>query len=265
MENLNIVLFFASFVLVSLASKQIGEFFSRIRLPKISGYLVTGLLAGPFVLGLMSKDAVANLRFVDEISLAFIAFAAGSELYLPELRGRFRSIGLITAGLVLATLVLGVSAVFFLADFIPFMRDMPAVSRLAVALLAGAIMVARSPSVAIAIINELRAKGPFTQIALGVTVLSDVIVIILFSICSSIAAALLSNLGIDIGLLALVMGEIGISVGIGYLLGRSLEIVLSAQAAQEKKLQEAQQKADQSADGASTQDDQGDASSNAQQ
>ncbi|MCB0195918.1 MAG: cation:proton antiporter [Anaerolineae bacterium] len=234
MENLNIVLFFASFVLVSLASKQIGEFFSRIRLPKISGYLVTGLLAGPFVLGLMSKDAVANLRFVDEISLAFIAFAAGSELYLPELRGRFRSIGLITAGLVLATLVLGVSAVFFLADFIPFMRDMPAVSRLAVALLAGAIMVARSPSVAIAIINELRAKGPFTQIALGVTVLSDVIVIILFSICSSIAAALLSNLGIDIGLLALVMGEIGISVGIGYLLGRSLEIVLSAQAAQEK-------------------------------
>ncbi|MCB0212707.1 MAG: cation:proton antiporter [Anaerolineae bacterium] len=234
MDNFNIVIFFSSFVLVSLASKQIGDFFARIRLPKISGYLVTGVLAGPFTLGLMSKDAVANLHFVDEISLGFIAFAAGNELYLPELRGRFKSIGLITAGLVVTTLVLGVTAVFFMADFIPFMHDMPPLSRLAVALLTGAIMVARSPSVAIAIINELRAKGPFTQIALGVTILSDVLVIVLFSVSSSIAAALLSNLGIDIGLLALVLGEIVISVGVGYLLGRALEIVLSAQAAQEK-------------------------------
>ena len=229
---MSILIFFLSFVLVSLASQKIGDLFSHFRLPKISGYLFTGVLAGPFVLGLMSKEAVANLTFIDDISLAFIAFAAGSELYLPELRGRFRSIGLVTGGLVVTTLALGVIAVFFMADFIPFMREMSPTSRLAIALLAAAIMVARSPSVAIAIINELRAKGPFTQIALGVTMVSDVVVIILFSISSSIAAALLSNLGIDVGLLALVFGEITLSFGMGYVLGKILEIILSAQAAQ---------------------------------
>lgn len=233
MDNFNILLFFFSFILISLASKQVGDFFAQIRLPKISGYLFTGLLAGPFILGLMPKDTVANLRFVDEISLAVIAFAAGSELYLPELKGRFRSIGLITGGLVTVTLALGVPTIFLLADFIPFMSDMSTTSRLAVALLAAAIMVARSPSVAIAIINELRAKGPFTQIALGVTVVSDVVVIVLFSISDSIAAALLANLGIDVGLLLLVVGEIAVSVAIGYLLGKFFEITLSAQAAQE--------------------------------
>ena len=50
-------------------------------------------------------------------------------------------------------------------------------SRIAVAMLAGAILVARSPSSAIAIVNALRAKGPFPQTALGVTVIMDVVVI----------------------------------------------------------------------------------------
>ena len=165
-----------------------------MKLPLISGFLFAGIIAGPFGLDFISAEAVEKLRFVDEISLAVIAFAAGSELYLRELRSRFRNIAWVTIGNILVVPLLGTLAVFLLADFIPFIQDLPSMSRLAVSLLAGAILVARSPSSAIALINELRASGPFTKTVLGVTMITDVVVIIIFAVNSSIADAILTNL-----------------------------------------------------------------------
>ena len=55
------------------------------------------------------------------------------------------------------------------------------------ALLAGAILVARSPSSAIAVVKELRAHGPFTKTVLGVTVIMDVVVIIAFAGAAAVA------------------------------------------------------------------------------
>ena len=220
-------LFTLSFILVALASWQIGRLFSYFNLPKISGYLFTGLLAGPFVLEFASAEEIEALRFIDEISLAFIAFAAGSELYLPEIRGRLRSIGLVTTAIVFVTIVGGTLAVFLLADFIPFLQEFPVSGQVAIALMAGTIMVARSPSVAIALINELRARGPFTQMALGVTVISDVLVIVLFAVSADITDAILTGVSINLGLLLLLAVELVLSVGLGYLLSRLLLLVLA--------------------------------------
>ena len=215
-----------SFILIALASWHIGRLFSYLNLPKISGYLFTGLLAGPFVLGFASVEEIESLRFIDEIALAFIAFAAGSELYLPEIRGRLRSIGLVTAAIVFVTVLGGSLAVFMLARFIPFMAEFPISGQVVIAIMAATIMVARSPSVAIALINELRARGPFTQMALGVTVISDVLVIILFAISADIADAVLTGVSVNIGLLLLLAVELLLSVGLGFLLSRLLLVVL---------------------------------------
>ena len=78
MENMTTnLIYISSFTIIALASKQIGVFFAKIRLPKITGYLFTGLVTGAFVLGFFPENAVRQLHFVDNISLAFIAFAAG--------------------------------------------------------------------------------------------------------------------------------------------------------------------------------------------
>jgi len=223
-----IIIFIAGFSVVALASKQIGEFFIKANLPLISGFLFTGIIAGPYVLGLIPENATDHLRFVDEIALAFIAFAAGSELYLKELRSRFKSIRWVTIGLVVSTFTAGSLAVFLLADFIPFMRTMSATHRIAVSILAGAILVARSPSSAIAVVNELRAKGPFTQTALGVTVIMDVVVITLFAVNSSVADALFTGLGFDLGFLALLLAELSISIALGLLLSKLLQVILAS-------------------------------------
>ena len=219
---------FASFIIVALASWQVGNLFTRIKIPKITGYLFTGLLAGGFVLNFIPKEAVQTLRFVDEIALGFIAFAAGNELFLPELRGRFRSIGWVAGSLVVTTFILGSAAVFFLAGFVPFMQEMPPMSRLAVALLAGAILIARSPSVAIAVVQELRAKGPYTQIVLGVTMLTDVAVIALFALSAAMADAFLTETAVSLQFLLLIGLDLALAILAAYALFRLLEVILAA-------------------------------------
>jgi Trk K+ transport system NAD-binding subunit/mannitol/fructose-specific phosphotransferase system IIA component (Ntr-type)/Kef-type K+ transport system membrane component KefB len=223
---MDLIAFVAAFTLIALASRQMGHSLMNTGLPLISGFLFTGILAGPYMLNLISSEAVSSLRFIDEMSLGFIAFSAGGELYIKELRTRVKSIAWVTAGLVLCTFSLTSVTLFALSGYIPFMSELSAAARVAVCILAGAILVARSPSSAIAIVNELRAKGPFTQTVLGVTIIMDVVVIVLFSINSSMADALLTGLALNLGVVFLLLGEIGASVILGFLISKWLLTLL---------------------------------------
>ena len=115
---MDILIFGACFAIIAISSKQIGHSLVKTGLPLISGFLLTGIVAGPYVLDLIPKEATLNLRFVDEISLGFIAFAAGSELYLKELKSKLKSIAWITIGLVATTFSLTAFVFFFLSDFL---------------------------------------------------------------------------------------------------------------------------------------------------
>ncbi len=208
------------FLLLCLSAHRIGRSFIAARLPLITGFLATGILIGPFALGLLSVESLAALRFVDETALAFIGFAAGAELRYRELRSRLKSIRWITLGLVATTFTAGLTVVLALADWIPFVAGLSPAGRLAVALLAASVLVARSPSSAIAVVNELRARGPFTRTVLGVTVVMDVVVIVIFGLNSSIAGALLHGSGFRPGLIVLVLFEVLLSIAAGVAIGR---------------------------------------------
>lgn len=231
MENYWQLLFFVGgFFVVTVASLRMSRIFLKFRLPLITGMLFMGIACGPFFMNLITKESVRNLGFINDFSLAYIAFAAGSELYLKELRHRFKSIIWMTFGQLVVTFVLGGFGVYFLASNIPFMQDMPVQSQMAVALLAATIFVARSPSSAIAVINEMRAKGPFTQTALGVTVLKDVLVIVLFAICFAFGDALITGEELKLGFILLLLVELSVLFGMGFLIGRLLTTILSLQA-----------------------------------
>ena len=223
--NTQLVAALLVFGLIALASRQIGDFFRRVHLPLVSGFLLTGMVAGPYVLAVVSAGSLQRLHFLDQIALGFIGFAAGAALHLREFKGRFRSIRWVTLGLVVFTFTLSALMVLWLADAIPFLETMPAPSSLAIALLAASILVARSPSSAIAIINELRASGPFTRMVLGVTVTMDVVVIVLFAVSSSIADALLSQLGFRFTMVLWVVVEVSLAAGLGVVLGKIVAFV----------------------------------------
>ncbi|MCD4674911.1 MAG: cation:proton antiporter [Desulfobacula sp.] len=110
---MDVLVFGACFVIIAAASKQIGNTLVKTGLPLISGFLLTGIIAGPYVLDLIPVEATLNLGFVDEISLGFIAFAAGSELYLKELKTRLKTIAWVTTGLVVCTFSLTGPTIFF--------------------------------------------------------------------------------------------------------------------------------------------------------
>ncbi len=222
-----ILIYVLGFAWILLSSKYFAKFIQKIHLPLITGFLVTGVVCGPHLLNLIEADAIKNLGFVNDLSLAFIAFAAGSELFLKEIRSRIKSIIWNTFGQLIVTFVIGTVAVFFLAEYIPFMRSMTVESKIAVAILFATIFVARSPASAIAVISEMRAKGPFTQTAMGVTVVKDFLVIILFTICFSLAMTIESGIAFNLSSIVILIFDLALAFCIGYALGKVISGILA--------------------------------------
>ena len=227
MELKALLFILIGFVWVVIASNQVSKFFQKIKLPLITGFLLSGILVGPYVLDLIPEVSVGKLGFIYDFSLAYIAFAAGAELYIKELRGSMRSIIWNTFGQLVVTFLFSSVIVYLLAGTIPFMQDMNSGARMAVAILAGVVFVARSPSSAIAIINEMRAKGHFTKTAISVTVVKDVLVIILFAICFSLADIIFKGTSFHASELLILLFELALSVGVGFLLSKLLVLILS--------------------------------------
>ncbi len=214
-------------LIVAIAANRIAIVFQKIKLPLITGFIITGIVAGSSMLNFITQDSIKRLDFLFDIALAIIAFSAGSELYLNELRSRIDSIKWMTIGQLVITFLMSSVIIYFIADYIPFMREMDSISKIAVAILFGTIFVARSPSSAIAVINEMRANGPFTKTVMGVTVLKDVLVIILFAICFALAKAFINGEDTNIIFFIFLLFELSLSFGLGVLAGMLLKFVFS--------------------------------------
>jgi|APSaa5957512622_1039677.scaffolds.fasta_scaffold07702_4 Kef-type K+ transport system membrane component KefB len=206
--------------LLLLSGYLAGYLLAAVRLPRITGYLCVGLLMGPHILGFLTADTVAELGFLNELAVTFIALAAGGELKIAELRQRMKVILMTIAGLTLIVCSLVALFIFLARPLLPFTNAFSTVQLLAVALLFGVLAVARSPSSAIAIINECRARGPFTEAALGVTVAMDVLVIIFFAGAISFCEAVMPPVvPIDLGFIASLGAEILTGIGAGLVIG----------------------------------------------
>lgn len=66
-----------------------GQIAQRLRLPKLTGYLVIGVISGPYVLSLVDGTMTASLKIVSGVATCIIALTAGSELNLRRLRPDF--------------------------------------------------------------------------------------------------------------------------------------------------------------------------------
>ena len=222
----DVFIYFLGFIWILFGTNFFARFFTKLKLPLITGFIVIGVIVGPYFLNLIPNEAIENIQFINHFALAYIAFAAGAELYLKDLRSRLKSIAWNTFGQLFVTFVLSSIVVFLLASNIPFMAQMPTTNKIAVSILIATIFVARSPSSAIAVIHELRAKGPFTQTVMGVTVIKDVLVIILFAICISISRNLIVEQPFDFVSFSILISELLVSFIIGLILGKMIDFTL---------------------------------------
>jgi Kef-type K+ transport system membrane component KefB len=210
-----------------IAAYCIGYLGEKLSLPRITGYILAGLLLGPYCLGFIDEHALADLGFLNNLALAFIAFCAGGELHLKSIRERIKSISLILAGNTLVILTGVTGLVLAAAPLVPFMKDQPFGVRLAMAAIIGVVSATFSPAVAMAQISELRARGGLTDTVLTVTIATDVVVILLFGVVVSFCHALLEPAGtVSVLLILNLLLEILITLVLGFLLGRGIIILI---------------------------------------
>lgn len=203
-----------------------GRIFAGLRLPKLTGYIVSGIIVGPAALGLVNDQMAESLKLVNGMAVALIALTAGTEFELRTMRPLLRSIGWITVTGVIGTAVLLAVAVFVARPWLPFLDRLTTVEAVAVAVLLGLVMVAQSPAVVVALKNELQADGPVSRTVLGVVVIANLVVVLLFAIASSVAKSVLgtsSDVWATAGALA---WELGGSLGVGAIIGLLLSIYL---------------------------------------
>lgn len=204
-----------------------GELAARWRLPRITGYLVLGMVAGPYALGVETEGDARFLHLFQELALGLIALTAGGELRWHGIRERARSLTAITLAHVLGIWLVVAGAVWLGLAAVPFLGPLTATEAVAAATLLGVIAVAVSPSTTIAVITETRACGELTETVLGVTVLKDVVVLLLFAWVYGGAQAVLGNAPLDLSLVRQVGIEIVLSLAVGCGLGIVLGVYLA--------------------------------------
>lgn len=225
-EYLEIIYLTAGFLFLLISANRLAEFFGKIRLPLITGLITMGILIGPDVFGFVKNEAIDKLRFINEIALVFIAYAAGAELHLSEYRDRRKSIFIISFSQIIVIFGVGSIAFLIISGIIPFTRSFPFEIRLIISLFTGVISVARSPASTIAVINEMRARGPFTQTSLGSTILIDVFSIVLFALVFSFAEVLLNDRSFQFLVIIILLAELLVAGILGVLLGKILSLIM---------------------------------------
>ena len=216
-----------SFGFLILAAYSVGELATLVGLPKIVGYLVSGVVFGPHLLGAVSAEGAMRLSPISELAVAIIAFLAGAELKWKEVRARGVIYGkIMTSELILAFLAIA-AFVFLVRGWIPPAADLPVHEAAVFAMLFASIAIVHSPAVTMALLSETGARGPVARTTLGVVLLADVAVVLLFSGILTVARVWAPPAGGAAGpSLGLVLWEIGGAVVIGAALGGAVAAYL---------------------------------------
>lgn len=175
-----------------------GRVAKALGLPRISGYLAFGVLAGPSFAGLVGITPIigapelGSLKLIEGLAVTLIALAAGSEIKLAFVRKSARIIATVFVGEfmsvapVVFAMLLGI---LFLLPLPGALEGTPGWTRIYIAGIVALLAVADAPAVTIAILKDTRAVGLFPQLALCNTVLKDVVLVVLFSALLAVGIA----------------------------------------------------------------------------
>ncbi|WIA28595.1 hypothetical protein OEZ86_011135 [Tetradesmus obliquus] len=208
-----------------------GKAANLLRLPQITGYLVSGIICGPYVLGILNQESVTDLNIIEGACLGIIGLAAGAELLLSELNRSKRQVVSLTAGICVMTWFFCYFAIKWSASLTPVLPSVSSSQLTAIASLGGTLMMARSPASAIAVLKEMDAKGPFVSLVMGVVVLKDVVVIVLFALNMELVPMMVSQDSAAFGLIHVLLPllSVGVSITAGLLGGYLMSLALQFQ------------------------------------
>lgn len=189
-----------------------GLIFNRIvkkfNLPNVTGYLIAGLLIGPYVLNFVPDLAVEQMKIITNVALGFIAFSIGGSFKISNIKAIGAKVLVITFFEACTASLLVTLALIALRFPTP------------VALSLGAIAAATAPATTLLVARQYNAKGPVTRMLLPVVAMDDAICIILFSVMTSIASVIANGTELSVWEMILdPVREIGFSLLLGAAVG----------------------------------------------
>ena len=225
MEYVHIFVYIALLLLAALLSTRLMKL---LKLPNVTGYIITGIVMGPFVFGLLFNNFSYNniqesiiygfvdkIKWVSTIALGFIAFSIGTSFKISTLKAVGKKVVIITIFEALFASLLVIAALV-VAHFI-----FPEQISWELVLTLGAIASATAPAATLMIIKQYKARGPMVDTLLPVVALDDAAALILFAILFQVATTLAAGTGtFDVyKMLVKPILEIIISLSIGAVLG----------------------------------------------
>ena len=216
--------------IISVSIMLIGGFAmtrltSLLRLPNVTAYIIVGILIGPFGLDLIPENIIAHTDFLPDIALAFIAFSTAEFFRFSTLRKNglkvllltlFESIAASLLVFVLSYLILGLNIAF--------------------SVVLAALAAATAPASTLMTIRQTGAKGEFVETLLQVVALDDIVGLVAYSLAVSVAVAVISGGGFNIGSVGLpLLANLG-AVALGALFGFIMKLVISKSKSSDNRL-----------------------------
>ena len=197
-----------SIAIAMIAGLLLTRVAKLVKLPNVTGYLVAGLLIGPYCFKLVSADTLATLDIITVAALGFIAFSIGSEFKLSHIKAIGGKILIITACEAVGAVILVDVVVSLLGFPVPM------------ALCLGAIAAATAPAATLLVVRQYRAKGELTSTLLPVVAMDDAIGLMAYAISVSIAKMIQNGEAFNLmNTLVAPLLEIVLSLGVGAIIG----------------------------------------------
>ena len=218
---------FAYVALLVLAALLSTRLMNKIKLPNVTGFIITGIIMGPFVFGLLFSggsfeaaktgiivEYINRLSWVPTVALGFIAFNIGTSFKRSVIKSVGKRVIIIT---ILEALMASVAVFIALLIFHFIFPDKVSME---LVLTLSAIASATAPAATLMVIKQYRAEGDLVNTLLPVVALDDAAALILFSVLFQIASSI--ALGGAFSLYAMIVKpliEILMSVAFGALFG----------------------------------------------
>jgi len=170
--------------LLIVVAMVFGRLANFLRCPRVTGYLLAGIVLGPSGANLLSWDLVTQkLSLITDIALAIIAFSVGGAISIPELKKTGKALAFITfSQAFFALFFVAVICLAYLSAIHGYDGTYFRTQDLPSALVLGAIAMATAPGAILAIVHEYRAKGFFTRTLLGVIAIDDALALVVYGL-----------------------------------------------------------------------------------
>lgn len=164
----------------------VGKLVSKLKLPSILGWLITGMILGPHAVSLVNQELLDAgwYQSIIHVLECAVGLMIGTELVWNKIKKSGRSIIITTLTQSLGTFLV-VSLTF---GIVFWLTDIP----LYLAFLFGGIALATAPAPALSIVREFKTKGPVTSTLIPMAALDDIVGCVVFFGTVAIVAGNLS-------------------------------------------------------------------------